>query len=406
MNQPTAAETAAFTMLTRLDHLVRTSRTYPDGHAALAYGSHAIGDELKRMLDGREAVEVFIMEDRILLQTRLLRANPGTRKAIRSLGAFWKERGFTGLHIGRHVHEDQIQPLVRLLLEYPGRGGPGPDVLNRELAARGYRHLSVLAQPTATDIEVVDDTEDPSLAAVRLYMRGLRFSNALQEDAITPSLRVEAQNVAQELAELYLTSPRQALALARPKELVGNHLSHPVHTALYAMAAGRLLGLNRQSLEEVAQCALVLAPGLQPEADEEADPRGRPPRIGEVATAARPMDVEDGLRHARAILHLLGDGNLTPLARRMLRTVFEHDKGLDQDGPPNTLRWGDLHPYTHLICAAADFNHLRVGHSSQGGRSPASAIQQMKLESARYNADVLSAFEGLLPELEVIGAYV
>ena len=47
-----------------------------------------------------------------------------------------------------------------------------------------------------------------------------------------------------------------------------------------------------------------------------------------MATSARPMDVQDGLLHTRAMLHLLGDGDLSPLAR-LLCTVFEHDMGLD-----------------------------------------------------------------------------
>ena len=406
MNQPTAAETAAITMLTRLDHVIRASRNYPDGHAALVHASHAIGEELERMLDKRESVELFVMEDRVLLGNRLLRAGPGNRAAVRAVGAFWKQRGFTGLKVGRHVNEDQVQPLVRLLLEFPGSGGPGPDVLNRELASRGQRHLTFLAAPTATDIEVIDDTEDPGLGTIRLYMRGLRLVHALQQDAITPSLRLELQNLAQELAELYLTAPRRALALTRPKELIGDHLTHPVHTALYAIAAGRLLGLNRQSLEEVAQCAVALAAGLQPDDEEEEDPRGRPPRVGDVATSARPMDVQDGLLHTRAMLHLLGDGDLSPLARRLLCTVFEHDMGLDHDGPPSTLRWNNIHPYTRLVTAAADFNHLRAGHAMPKAHSAASALQQMRLEPNRYDADVLAAFDGLLPELEIIGGYV
>jgi response regulator RpfG family c-di-GMP phosphodiesterase len=118
------------------------------------------------------------------------------------------------------------------------------------------------------------------------------------------------------------------------------------------------------------------------------------------------MEVEDGLLHARAVQHLADDGNLTPLARRLLLTVFEHDMGLSHDGPPDTLRWNGLHPYTKVTCAAADFNHLRSGHAAHNPHSPASAIKQMRIETGRYDPDILSAFEALLPELEIIGAYI
>jgi hypothetical protein len=406
MSATSVPEIAAQTMLTRLDHLVRSSRVHPDDHAALAHASHAIGEELKRMLDGKDVVEVCIVDDRILLGDRLFRALPGIRSAVRELGIFWQRRGLGGLQIGRHTTEDQFQPLVRMLLDFPGDGGPGPEPINRALSTQGIRHLRVVAPPSDADIPEVEQSGDPALTALRLYMRGLRFVHALYSSPITPSLRIEARNLAWELVELYLSSPRRALALVRPKELVEDHLTHPVHVAVYATAAGQLLGLDRPALEELAQCALALAPGLQPEEDEEADPRGRPPRLGDMATSNRPMDVEEGLHHARAVQHLIADGDLTPLARRLVRTVFEHNMGLDGAGPPNTLRWVEPHPYTKLLCAAAEFDHLRGGHATGRAYAPDQAIQQMKLEIDRYDAHVLNAFEGLLPELEIIGAYV
>ncbi len=406
MSSAPVPHTAAQTMLTRLDHLVRSSRLYPDDHAALVHASHAIGEELKKMLGGRESVDVFIVDDRILLDDHLFRAPPGIRGAVRELGNFWQQRGLGGMHIGRHTNEDQFQPMVRLLLEFPGDGGPGPAALNRELSTRGIRHLRVLPPPDPSDLPDEERSGDPALAALRLYMRGLRFVHALYSAPMTPSLRIEARNLAQDIVDLYLSAPRRALALVRPKELVEDHLTHPVHVAFYVTAAGHLLGLDRPALEEVAQCALALAPGLQPEGEEDEDPRGRPPRVGDMATSTRPMDVAGGLLHARAILHLASDGDLSPLARRLLRTVFEHDMGLNGNGPPNTLRWPGPHPYTKLLCAAAAFDHLRSGHKIGRAYPPEEALKQMRLESDRYDPGVLSALDGLLPELEIIGAYV
>ena len=161
MNQPNAAETAAITMLTRLDHVIRASLNYPSGHAALAHASHGIGEELERMLDKRESVELFVMEDFVCSATD---CSAPVRATAQPFGrsARLEATRFTGLEVA-YVDEDQIQPLVRLLLEFPGRGGPGPDVLNRELASRGQRHL-VFLTPTATDIEVIDEIKDPDSA--------------------------------------------------------------------------------------------------------------------------------------------------------------------------------------------------------------------------------------------------
>jgi len=214
---PTSAETAAMTMLTRLDHLVRSSRIYPDGHAALLHASNAIGDLMQTIVGEAEAAHIHIVSDRVLVGNRLLKASPGVRGAIRELGTFWSLRGVGGITIDRSASEADIQPFVRLLLEFPGDGGPGPDLLNRELAARGVRALALLSPRSAMGAEDVGGAADPALAALRLYLRTLRCAHALNHTPITPALRVEITHLAHEIVELYLSAPRRALALLRPK---------------------------------------------------------------------------------------------------------------------------------------------------------------------------------------------
>jgi hypothetical protein len=406
MSTITAAENAAMTMLTRLDHLVRSSRIYPDGHANLTYASHAIGEEFERMLDGADSTTVFIIEDRLLIDNRLIRAAPGVRSAVRELGTFWSLRGVGGLTLTAHAREDQVQPFVRLLLEFPGDGGPGPDTLNRELHQRGIRGLSLLAPRSAVGTEDVGGSADPAMATLRLYLRAIRCADALQKAPINPALRVEVARLAHELVDVYLTAPRRALALLGPKELVGSHLTHPAHCAVYAAAAGQALGFDRTSLEQLVQCALVLAVGLEPEDDDEEAPRRSPPSAEGATTASRPMDISDGILHTRATLHLIADGDLGPLALRMLRATFEHDLGVTNAGPPGPLRWPDQHPFTPILCAASALDRLRSGHATGKRYSPARALEKMRDETHRYHPEVLTALETLLPELEVVSAYV
>ena len=406
MQAPSAADTAAMTMLTRLDHLVRSSRIYPDSHATLQHASHAIGDHFAVILQGRPALDVHVIDDRLLIENRLLKPSPGIRGAIRELGTFWSLRGLGGITIGQHATEAEILPFVRVLLEFPGDGGPGPAAINRELAGRGVRHLQVVGPRSALGAEDIGGAADPATTALRLYLRALRCAAVLQAATISPALRVGMRHLAHEVVELYLSAPRRALALVRPKELVPHHLTHPLHTAVYAVAAGQALGFDQGALEELVVCALALAAGLEPEDDEDEDPRGRPPRVGDYATATRPMDVVEGIDHARAIRVMLGDHDLQPQARRLLRTLFEHDLGCDGEGPPATLRWGDQHPYTPLLCASAELDQLRCGFRTGRKRAPPQALQQMREEAGRFHPDVLAALESLLPELEVISAYV
>jgi hypothetical protein len=56
-----AAESAAPMMLSRLEHLIRSSRTYPDGHRALQNAIHAIGEQLEALTGGHGEMPVHIV---------------------------------------------------------------------------------------------------------------------------------------------------------------------------------------------------------------------------------------------------------------------------------------------------------------------------------------------------------
>jgi len=401
-----AAEAAAPMMLSRLDHLIRSSRTYPDGHRALQNAIHAIGEQLAALTAGHDEMPVHVIGDRILVGERLLRCPAGARGSIRELSAFFEARGLGGVRVYPGVRDEMVQIFVRVLLEFPGDGGPGPGPINRELAVRGVERLQVDAPRAVEHAEAVESQHDPALTALRVYLRALRLTAELSENDLRPALRMELAHSAHALTELYLDAPRRALALARPKELAARHLTHPVHTAVYAVAAGQALGFDIASLEELAQCALAMATALDPADDEDDDPRGRPPRIGDLVDHTSPIDVTEGLAHARGVSRLLGDHDMTPAARRLLRTLLEHDLGLDLQGPPAVLRWPGLHPYTQVLCAAAEFERLMAGGRSGRPRRPEAAIQEMRDEEGRYQADVVNALEGLLSELEIVSAYL
>jgi len=403
--QATTSETAALSMLMRLNHLVRSSRVYADSHSALKNATHAIGEQLEAVLDGAEASTLHIIEDRVLVGNRLLQSPPGVRASIRQLGQFWTVRGVGGMQITKRSSQADIQPLVRTLLGHPRDGETGHAALNQQLVGRGVRGITLLGPRTLEDTEEAGADKTPCLNATRLFLRALRGTHALQQAPITPAMRLELQHIAHKLVELYTTAPLRALALARPKELVPAHLSHPFHVAVYSVAVGQALGIDRSGLEELVMSSLALAPGLDPTEESDAEPRRRPPPAADMATSTAPSDGADGIQHARALRHLLGDGALSPTDRRMLRTVFEHNMGQHGEGPPHTLRWVPQHPYTRIIGASAQFNNLRTGQGTGRPSSPDQALKQMKLETGRYHPDVLSKLETLIPVIEVIAAY-
>ncbi len=407
MTQPLLPpEQASLAVLTRFDHLVRSSRIYPDGHNANLHAIHGIGELFENLTHGEDRAQVFISGDRVIFRGRRLRPSAAVRAGLRELGVFLRQRGLGGIDVSHHARDEGVQKFVRVLLQFPGDSGPGPDIVNRELDAAGVRHIRVTGFADEADVVDVQYEGDAALRTARLYLRSLRCAHALRHQPMSPSLRLELVRCGQGITELVLDAPTRALALVRPKELTPWSLAHPVHTAIYSVLIGQGLGLHLGELEQLAQCALVLSIGLPEDSTEDEDPRGRPPRLGDIAAATAPPGKEDTLNHSRIIRHLLGDGALDPLSRRILRTAFEHDLGADLQGPPDVLRWPTLHPFTHILAAAATFDKLRDGRASGRPLLPVAALEQMRLERGRFHDDVLMAISALLPDLEVVGAYL
>lgn len=391
-------ESAALSLVARLDHHVRQSKMYPDGHAALHHATQAIA-ELAATIAQDQPASVFLVGGRVLLADRLLRPTAGARQSVRDLSASLLGRGVGGITLSPGVSEAHIQPFVRVLLDFPPDGTASPAAINRALHERGVTTLQVEAPRTAVDAEDAGGQADPALSALRIYLRALRLAQAYEAGRSSPALTTEREHLAALLVELHDSAPRRALALIRPKELISRSLQHPVHTAIIAIAIGHATGLTVSQKESLTACALGLSLGLEPVPvdDEDDDERSSSSRARQVD----PATATANLRLARAATHLFGAAELEV---RALRTLVEYDLGADHTGPPGVLRWPELHPFSQILLVAGTFDRLCHGTPERRALSAARAVSAMT-GHPRFPEHTVSALQALLPELEVIRAY-
>ncbi len=291
------------------------------------------------------------------------------------------------------LHESDLMAAVRLLLSFPGDGGPGLDTFTRELGAAGVRSIGLLGPRLAPAVEAQGGEGDPALAALRTWLRGVRAVQAMREQPLTPSLLLELDRVATALVDLWMGSSRQALALASPRELVPYHLRHPVHVAILGVALGHALGMDGELLRQLAVCALVSDVGM-----------GRLPERVDVREEALTETAMMALRtHPNAsVRELLALPGLELEARRRLVVALEQHLGVDRQGYPATLRWPDLHLFSRILALADAFDALRSDSGRREGLTVREALRVIKGESGtRYDPILVEILTALRPQIEV-----
>ena len=111
-----ARATAALNLAGRLDHLLRTARIYPDGHAGLVHTVRNVIDLAEAVRGEAASIDWSIVQDRVVVGNRVARPSPGLRDAVRELGEFLQSRGIGGLALLPGIDETQLMAAVRLII--------------------------------------------------------------------------------------------------------------------------------------------------------------------------------------------------------------------------------------------------------------------------------------------------
>lgn len=392
-----ARATAALNLAGRLDHLLRTARIYPDGHAGLVHTVRNVIDLAEAVRGEATSIDWSIVQDRVVVGNRVARPSPGLRDAVRELGEFLQSRGIGGLALLPGIDETQLMAAVRLIIGLEADGGPGLAAVARELTAAGVRCFEVLPPRTLHGAEDTGGEADPAVAALRIYLRSMRCIRRMRSHGISPASMVEVERVAQGIVDLWTSSPRRALALAVPRQLLPSDLIHPVHTAVLAVAIGYALGLDDGRLTELAMCALTAPVGFQAPTDPELDLDEEAARAAhEAAEAATPVS---------SVTQLLGLSTLAPAQQRRLRVALEQHRHFDGGGVPALARWPLPHLFSRIIHLAAHYDALRADSDWADGQSVRGAMRTLQeLAGSRHDPSLVAILAEYQAELEVADA--
>jgi HD-GYP domain-containing protein (c-di-GMP phosphodiesterase class II) len=288
----------------------------------------------------------------------------------------------------------EVDALVATLLGLTGwETGSAPatvDEVNQMLSERGAHHIRVIGPGGLAETDRGRD--DRALAALRLYLRGVRAVERLHERGAQASTVRELGRVSQGVVELVEEDWRRAMVLVVPRNTLPYHLRHPVHTAILSVALGVRLGVEGPQLLDLALCAFAADSGMA----------GIPAEIREKATPLidreRLVLCTHPLESVRNLLHA---PRLTPGVMRRLLVAFEHHIGVDGRGYPRALRWPGQHLYSRVVAIADAFDAIRADRPHRPGLAPQAAIDSLRREAGkRFDADLLDHFEALIrPEL-------
>lgn len=396
---PTSARiraTAALNLAGRLDHLVRTARIYPDGHAALIHTLRSCVELAEAVRGEQPTVDWSIVQDRVVVGNRVAKPSAGLRGAVRELGDFLAARGLGGLSLHEGLDEEQLMALVRVLLALDADTASLPAV-SRELAQAGVQAIEALPPRTLHGAEDSGGEADPAVAALRIYLRGLRCVRGMRTRGLSPAVMVEVRRVALGFVDLWTSSPRRALSLAVPRQLLPRDLLHPVHTTLVSVALGYALGMDDGLLEELAVAAMVASVGLDldPAALEDVDEEVALERE-EAAWRATPL---------RSFLQLVRLAELDTVQLRRLRVAVEQRRRFDGTGPPPPPGAPPPHLFSRIVHLAAHYDELRADTDWRDGLSVRGALQALQKEAGlRHDPSLVAILAEYQSELEVADA--
>jgi hypothetical protein len=395
---PTTARiraTAALNLAGRLDHLVRTARIYPDGHVALIHTLRSCVELAEAVRGEQTSIDWSVVQDRVVVGNRVARPSPGLRGAVRELGEFLTARGLGGLCLHEGLDEEQLMAVVRVLLAVDATASL--PAVSRELAQAGVQTVEALPPRTLHGAEDTGGEADPAVAALRIYLRGLRCVRGMRSRGLSPAVMVEIQRVAQGIVDLWTTSPRRALSLAVPRQLLPRDLLHPVHTAVVSVSLGYALGMDDGLLEELAVAALVASVGLEldPAELEDVDEEVALARE-QAAWAAAPL---------RSFHQLVRLAALDTAQLRRLRVAVEQRRHFDGSGPAPLPGSPSPHLFSRIVHLAAHYDELRADTDWRDGLSVRGALQALQQEAGvRHDPSLVAILAEYQSELEVADA--
>jgi len=351
---------------------------YPAGHPAIAHKLAEIERVLQRHLEAHPVIRIDIIHGEAHLDGLSFRH---TDAADLRVAHELSELGIDSLHISRGITPEEVLALAALLREL--KEGPGPVPMERQLADRGIRHVT-LGKLVAIDTrwradswdeapaEIYDPDYAESIELMQSTFDHVQDGGELDLDTVRHVVDLLIRKVAGSSAAL-----AQILAVKLYENLT---YCHSVNVATLSLLIARQVGFDERTTAALAEAALlhdigktripldvIRKPGAL-------DKRERAMMEGHTTYGAEILVEVEGLRP------------LTPTV------ALEHHRGLQADGYPEL---GDRvpHLFSQLVSVADIYEAITGARTYQPPRQPEQACLVLaRLAGGKLNAALVKAF--------------
>lgn len=385
----------ACNLLVRLVQLMRSCRTYPDGHPALDRAISLVTEQFDALSPQAASTQImFVAGGDVLVDGERVRPSQGQRDPIGELASFLADRGVGGFVVVGPGASGQAVSMIRALLELPGDGTPGAEAVNALLVQAGVTSLQMCGIRVEVDPVSFGGETDPVLLSLWLYLRGIRAVDRMMSQGLGPSALKELEYVSAGLVDLVKTTPTRAMMYTRPHQGAPYNLRHPVHMAILSIGMGVRLGLRDGELNEVGLCALCVDVGMA----------SLPAHLKGGGATLTPKDQRLVQHHPGVSVRVMLKAPRLGLAhRRRIVVAFEHHLGLDSAGYPEVAYWPELHPFSRIVSVADAFDALRADDEGHPGLATAAALRVLAQESgSRFDAFVVAQLDAMVRTAEGI----
>ena len=386
-------------LVNRLTSAVKVSRIHALENVVAQEALHSATDALGAYLDRRERAEILLNQRRVYVNGRLVRSGTSGHSFLDDMIDFMSRMGVGGILFGGSWSVDSVRLMLNAFKRVGQDGTPESRV--QTLAREFDNFEDASAQVTVLDPEqaeaYVQEEEEGYLSeterAAYYYARLVGLAEAshrslersgspdfhsrhLRQTLMKVIDRLESRLFELRVAGLTALAPMADVPLA----------SHVTNVAILSVLMGRLLGLPRGVLADLAFAAVHHDMGRvgHDYRVDPGDPTREDPRTAELHVV---RGMELGLRGRS-----YGSAGL-------LRLVVSQEHHRLTDSYPEAIALREPHLFSQIVGIADAFDRLQNGSAFQQGVPPRAALARLQADPERYDPHVVRLL------VDVLGRY-
>lgn len=387
--ESTSSEEAARVILRALYSALRSVRIHPTGSAETRRWVERLRAACAPLIQESGGLRLRVVRQNLYLDGEVVPHDIESFVYHEHVVSTLKEAGVGVIDIEALPSRGELGTFLRLVarVSSPDQDPTKLGKLQRAMAARSIRSLSVAHAPAGDDAADADERKD-------LAKRTYRDSVAVSRELFTGTRLGRSANVAQvrhavqSIVEGVLTDEASLGGLSALKRYDDYLFTHAVNVCIFCVAIGRRLGLTKVQLYDLGHAALVHDLGMS------RIPREILTKGGALSPEERRVMESHTWLGALSVFELRDYGEI-PL--HSMIAAYEHHLRPDGDGYPETLRPREPTIFSKIIAVAAAFDAATNERAYQKARPADEVLLELwQDESLGYDPVIVKALINLL----------